>query len=105
MKEKDIFNKIEAEIKAVGGISWAVHAGPGRARFTEKTDIFGIFDMIYINHTGGVGFIQATTAGHETQRRSKIYNFFTDTRIEMPPNCWLYSWDKVKDGMIKERLS
>jgi hypothetical protein len=105
MTEKKLFSMIEKDINATGGITWAVHVGTTNARFREKTDIFGVFDMIYIMHTGVVGFIQTTTKGHEANRRRKIYNFFNDVGVGMPPNCWLYTWNAKDEGFIKERLS
>jgi hypothetical protein len=105
MTEKLLFSKIEKDISATGGISWAVHAGTGRARFTEKTDIFGVFDMVFIQRGGAVGFIQATVKGHEASHRAKIYNYFHDVGVDMPANCWLYTWAPKVGGFIKERLS
>jgi hypothetical protein len=110
MRENDILKLAILELDMQGKLWWIAYKRTGFA----QQDIFGIFDIIYLQHdankTGpsfgtSVGFIQCTTKHHLSDRRKKIRNFFMEKNIPIPPRCFVWAYDSDRASFIKENIS
>jgi len=106
MKENEIIKLALKKLEKQGKIPWVSYKRTGFA----QQDIFGIFDIVYLQNdktTLGdtfAGFIQVTTRHHISDRRKKIYSFFTRAGILVPPRCYIWAYDRTTGGFTEERL-
>lgn len=108
MKEIEITKAAQKELDKEGKIWWIAYKRTGFA----QQDIFGIFDIVYLQHGTNtappigtsVGFIQCTTKHHLSDRRKKIRDFFKSKGICIPARCFVWAYDSDRKSFIKELI-
>lgn len=101
MTEKQIMAKVKEELEADGVWFWVAHKSP----YYPQSDIFGIFDVVYLDHAGNQGFIQATSKSHLSHRRNKIVGAFRTKRVPIPARVQVWAYDSDAKGFIKETIT
>lgn len=86
--EATIKKKVYAQLTKEGYIGWSAP----KVRYQE-TDIFGIFDGIFLKDSD-LRFIQWTTRSNISARRKKIMHFYDTNDVFLP--CEIWGWDAKK---------
>ncbi len=89
MKEVVIKKAVYKQLEDEGFIGWSAP----KVKYQE-TDIFGIFDGIFIKDSD-LRFIQWTTSSNLSARKKKILKFFQDNNVFIPCEVWGMRTDKT----------
>lgn len=91
MTEKELIKRAKKNITKEEGVAW----------FRTGKDIFGIFDIVYIDGRGKVSLVQVTTIDHKWDHKQKISKWLQLTGI-VPQRAYLMLWDyKINDFIIE----
>jgi hypothetical protein len=77
-----------------------------KVRYKKESDIFGVFDGVYVDEFGKAVFLQLTTSSNVSARRAKIKKWLkkikktTDDEIEFNMEVWGYNKTTKKFKII-----
>lgn len=95
MNEGTLIKKAKTELTKEGGMAWSG---------STWTDIFGIFDIVYLDPRGRTSFYQVSTVDHHWARRLKIDNYLRKNITPLPPRAYLMLWDYKANQFVYELL-
>ncbi len=64
-------------------------------------DVFGIFDLVEVDHLGIVTFYQISTVQHKSERKKKMLDVLRWYPIG---RAWLWCYNKEKIDWVKEQI-
>jgi hypothetical protein len=107
MKEREIIKLLTDELNKSGLWWWVAHKSP----YYPQPDIFGLFDVIYLNNherkreIPTVHFIQATTLSNLSHRRRKIKELFREKGFLVPGGVQVWAYDRKNKCFRKETIN
>lgn len=92
MNERSLLKLAKERLTKKGGIAWSG---------SSWKDIFGIFDILYIDERGRSAYYQISTKDHRWARMRKIDEFVKKNKI-LPRPAYLMLWNyKINDWEIE----
>ena len=82
MNEPELIKRASDELTKNGGVAW----------FRRGRDVFGIFDIVYLDELGRTNYFQISTIDHKWAREGKIQKFIKKHGI-VPQHAYLMLWD------------
>ncbi len=100
-KEYAIKQRVKLELANDGWVFWS-----GAKAMYQSSDIFGVFDCIAVKRgqSNTFRFIQYTSIGNMSARRSKIKKFFLANNLFIDSELWGYEGGIFKKEAIKNPL-
>lgn len=95
MTEHDLIKKAKEELTKEGGVAWSG---------STWSDIFGIFDIVFLNARGLTSYYQVSTLDHRWSRQNKIDKFVAKNLTALPPRSYLMLWDYKANHFVYELL-
>ena len=89
MKEEELIKRASKQLTKNGGVAW----------FRRGRDVFGIFDIVYLDEAGRTHYFQISTIEHQWQREHKIRKFIDGCGI-VPQHAYLMLWDYKANQFI-----